>query len=151
MLYLYIFLYQQNRILVMFKTIILYYYFVVIIMLLFLCCCTSTTLTSQFQAYHEQLSVAEITNACFEPNNQMVKCDPRRGKVINSLFFALYYLLKVDSTSLCHEEPDYFTLLYTYTLYLLYILCWFLEIISSIVYKVTLRDPYFIFFERLFD
>lgn len=32
------------------------------------------------QAYHEQLSVAEITNACFEPNNQMVKCDPRHGK-----------------------------------------------------------------------
>ncbi|KAL7645864.1 UNVERIFIED_CONTAM: hypothetical protein RMT77_002761 [Armadillidium vulgare] len=32
------------------------------------------------KAYHEQLSVAEITNACFEPNNQMVKCDPRRGK-----------------------------------------------------------------------
>merc|ERR1712154_290890 len=31
-------------------------------------------------AYHEQLSVAEITNACFEPTNQMVKCDPRRGK-----------------------------------------------------------------------
>ena len=31
-------------------------------------------------AYHEQLSVAEITNACFEPANQMVKCDPRHGK-----------------------------------------------------------------------
>ena len=25
------------------------------------------------KAYHEQLSVAEITSACFEPNNQMVK------------------------------------------------------------------------------
>lgn len=25
-------------------------------------------------------SVAEITNACFEPANQMVKCDPRHGK-----------------------------------------------------------------------
>ena len=32
------------------------------------------------KAYHEQLSVAEITNACFEPPNQMVKCDPRLGK-----------------------------------------------------------------------
>ena len=56
------------------------------------------------KAYHEQLSVAEITSACFEPNNQMVKviilsfvfslstqiigtffflnfqCDPRKGK-----------------------------------------------------------------------
>ncbi|GBP04685.1 Tubulin alpha-8 chain [Eumeta japonica] len=27
-----------------------------------------------------KLSVAEITNACFEPANQMVKCDPRHGK-----------------------------------------------------------------------
>ncbi|KAJ3584820.1 hypothetical protein NHX12_015315 [Muraenolepis orangiensis] len=32
------------------------------------------------KAYHEQLSVAEITNSCFEPANQMVKCDPRHGK-----------------------------------------------------------------------
>ena len=26
------------------------------------------------------ISVAEVTNACFEPANQMVKCDPRHGK-----------------------------------------------------------------------
>uniref|UniRef100_A0A3Q1EZ10 Tubulin alpha 1a n=1 Tax=Acanthochromis polyacanthus TaxID=80966 RepID=A0A3Q1EZ10_9TELE len=32
------------------------------------------------KAYHEQLSVAEITSACYEPANQMVKCDPRHGK-----------------------------------------------------------------------
>uniref|UniRef100_A0A8C0I654 Tubulin alpha chain n=1 Tax=Balaenoptera musculus TaxID=9771 RepID=A0A8C0I654_BALMU len=32
------------------------------------------------KAYHEQPSVAEITSACFEPANQMVKCDPRHGK-----------------------------------------------------------------------
>ncbi|KAG2463804.1 TBAT protein, partial [Polypterus senegalus] len=32
------------------------------------------------KAYHEQLSVAEITASCFEPANQMVKCDPRHGK-----------------------------------------------------------------------
>merc|ERR1711893_435461 len=32
------------------------------------------------KAYHEQLSVSEVTNACFEPCNQMVKCDPRHGK-----------------------------------------------------------------------
>uniref|UniRef100_A0A4W6D2U0 Tubulin, alpha 1c n=1 Tax=Lates calcarifer TaxID=8187 RepID=A0A4W6D2U0_LATCA len=35
---------------------------------------------NNYKAYHEQLSVAEITNACFEPANQMVKCDPRHGK-----------------------------------------------------------------------
>ncbi|XP_013377236.1 PREDICTED: tubulin alpha-1B chain-like [Chinchilla lanigera] len=32
------------------------------------------------KAYHEQFSIAEMTNACFEPANQMVKCDPRHGK-----------------------------------------------------------------------
>nr|XP_047135946.1 tubulin alpha chain isoform X2 [Hydra vulgaris] len=32
------------------------------------------------KAHHEQISVSEITNACFEPANQMVKCDPRNGK-----------------------------------------------------------------------
>merc|ERR1712125_270305 len=32
------------------------------------------------KAYHEQLSVAEITNAVFEPASMMVKCDPRHGK-----------------------------------------------------------------------
>ncbi|PNF32160.1 Tubulin alpha-1C chain [Cryptotermes secundus] len=29
---------------------------------------------------HEQVTVAEITKACFEPQNQMVNCDPRKGK-----------------------------------------------------------------------
>ncbi|KAI9175807.1 alpha-tubulin [Blastocladiella emersonii ATCC 22665] len=32
------------------------------------------------KAMHENLSVAEITAAVFEPANQMVKCDPRTGK-----------------------------------------------------------------------
>jgi len=32
------------------------------------------------KAYHEQLSVAEITNSCFEPASMMCKCDPRHGK-----------------------------------------------------------------------
>ena len=32
------------------------------------------------KAYHEQLSVAEITNSVFEPASSMVKCDPRHGK-----------------------------------------------------------------------
>jgi len=32
------------------------------------------------KAYHEALSIAEITNGVFEPANMMVKCDPRHGK-----------------------------------------------------------------------
>jgi len=32
------------------------------------------------KAYHEALSVSEITNGVFEPANMMVKCDPRHGK-----------------------------------------------------------------------
>ncbi|KAK1946190.1 Tubulin alpha-2 chain [Phytophthora citrophthora] len=32
------------------------------------------------KAYHESLSVAEITNSAFEPTSMMAKCDPRHGK-----------------------------------------------------------------------
>ena len=41
---------------------------------------TYAPLISAEKAFHEQFSVAEITSACFEPSNQMVKCDPRKGK-----------------------------------------------------------------------
>ncbi|CAH3149371.1 unnamed protein product [Porites evermanni] len=41
---------------------------------------TYAPVISAEKAYHEQLSVAEVTNMCFEPANQMVKCDPRHGK-----------------------------------------------------------------------
>ena len=41
---------------------------------------TYSPIISAEKALHEQNSVAEMTFACFEPNNQMVKCDPRQGK-----------------------------------------------------------------------
>merc|ERR1739847_55775 len=34
------------------------------------------------KAYHEQLSVGEITNSVFEPASMLTKCDPRHGKYI---------------------------------------------------------------------
>ena len=41
---------------------------------------TYAPIISVEKAFHEQLTVADITSACFEPSNQMVKCDPRLGK-----------------------------------------------------------------------
>ena len=46
---------------------------------------TYAPIISRDRAHHEQLSVSEITTACFEPQNQMVKCDPRHGKRSNRL------------------------------------------------------------------
>jgi len=41
---------------------------------------TYSPFLSKEKTLHSQLDVSEITNACFEPHNQMVKCDPRQGK-----------------------------------------------------------------------
>ncbi|XP_005110599.2 tubulin alpha-1 chain [Aplysia californica] len=41
---------------------------------------TYAPIISVEKAYNERLSVPEIASACFEPSNQMVKCDPRHGK-----------------------------------------------------------------------
>ena len=41
---------------------------------------TYAPVISAEKAYHEQFTVAEITGTCFEPPNQMVKCDTRNGK-----------------------------------------------------------------------
>lgn len=46
---------------------------------MFLTLCFSLLFLAE-KAYHEILSVAEVTGAVFEPANQMVKCDPRHGE-----------------------------------------------------------------------
>ncbi|GMP60671.1 hypothetical protein CsSME_00023431 [Camellia sinensis var. sinensis] len=38
------------------------------------------TMMPFMKAYHEQLSIHEITNSVFEPASMMAKCDPRHGK-----------------------------------------------------------------------
>ena len=47
---------------------------------------TYAPVVSAEKAYHEKLAVDEITKSCFEPNNQMVKCDPRKGKCAKTIF-----------------------------------------------------------------
>jgi tubulin alpha len=42
--------------------------------------CSYAPVISAEKAYHEQLSTSELTNAVFEPQNMMAKCDPRHGK-----------------------------------------------------------------------
>lgn len=44
---------------------------------------TYSPIISADKAYHEKMSVSEITDACFEPTYQMVKCDPARGKYMS--------------------------------------------------------------------
>merc|ERR1711937_643701 len=42
--------------------------------------CSYAPIISAEKAYHEQLSVSEITNSVFEPASMLTKCDPRHGK-----------------------------------------------------------------------
>lgn len=48
---------------------------------------TYAPVVSAEKAYHDDFSVGRITKACFEPQNQLVKCDPRTGIYSNYLLF----------------------------------------------------------------
>ncbi|CAD5210308.1 unnamed protein product [Bursaphelenchus xylophilus] len=41
---------------------------------------TYAPILAEDRAYHQLLSVSEVTKMCFEKDNQMVKCDPQKGK-----------------------------------------------------------------------
>ncbi|CAD5206982.1 unnamed protein product [Bursaphelenchus okinawaensis] len=41
---------------------------------------TYAPILAEDRAYHQLLNVAEVTKMCFEKDNQMVKCDPHKGK-----------------------------------------------------------------------
>jgi len=42
--------------------------------------CSMAPVISKEKVYHEALTVSELTNSVFEPENIMAKCDPRNGK-----------------------------------------------------------------------
>jgi len=42
--------------------------------------CSYAPVISAAKAQHEQMTIAELTNAVFEPQNMLTKCDPRHGK-----------------------------------------------------------------------
>ena len=41
---------------------------------------TYSPIISSQKAYHERMSIVDITKSCFGPTNQMIKCDPQNGK-----------------------------------------------------------------------
>ncbi|OCH92178.1 tubulin-domain-containing protein [Obba rivulosa] len=56
-------------------------------------------LMSADNAHHENHAAAEMTFSCFEPGNQMVKCDPREGKYMATCLLFRGDIVPRDVTS----------------------------------------------------
>uniref|UniRef100_A0A8C2YI53 Tubulin alpha chain n=1 Tax=Chinchilla lanigera TaxID=34839 RepID=A0A8C2YI53_CHILA len=70
---------------------------------------TYAPVISAEKAYHKQLTVTEITNACFEPANQLVKCDPHHGKYMAYVNTASATIKTKRSIQFVHWCPTGFT------------------------------------------
>ena len=57
---------------------------------------TFAPIVSNMRAHHEQFTIKELTSQCFEPTNQMVKCNTRNGKYMAC---CLLYKGDIDPTS----------------------------------------------------
>ena len=51
------------------------------------------------KAFHEKISVSDITNACFDKDSLMVKCDPRQGKYMSCCLLYRGDVVPQDTTS----------------------------------------------------
>ena len=58
------------------------------------------------KAYHEQLSVAEITMSVFEPASMFVKCDPRHGKYMACCMMYRGDVVPKDVNAILPEIPE---------------------------------------------
>ncbi|PRP82787.1 tubulin alpha-7 chain [Planoprotostelium fungivorum] len=45
--------------------------------------CSYAPVVAQHKAYHEAMTVGELTNSAFEAKSMMAKCDPKRGKYMS--------------------------------------------------------------------
>eukprot|EP01111_Echinosteliopsis_oligospora_P012981 TRINITY_DN4542_c0_g1_i3.p1 TRINITY_DN4542_c0_g1~~TRINITY_DN4542_c0_g1_i3.p1 ORF type:complete len:453 (-),score=88.24 TRINITY_DN4542_c0_g1_i3:35-1393(-) len=61
--------------------------------------CSYAPVISADKVWHEKVTVADITNAVFEPANMMVKCDPRHGKYMSCCLMYRGDVVPKDVTS----------------------------------------------------
>ena len=62
---------------------------------------TYAPIVSAAKSGHEKHSVNELTAACFEPNNQMVVCDPRKGKAADTRMHKYHALISREVHGMC--------------------------------------------------